>query len=545
MRIKSFPLPSAAKYILGSEFAERWSFYGFKAILVIYLTLYMKTASGTMDTMSQPEAKVFLHTFIMIAYFFPLVGAVLADAFFGRYRTILGMSVIYALGHFLIALVETRTGLMWGCLLIGIGAGGIKPNVSTLIAEQVPPKDKKLLESIYSWLYVFINLGSCAAFLTSEKILKSEFLVSHGLNVKVAFGIPGVLMVISAIILVLGKMKGKFNQLPPLGWTNYKKQVLGEGKKLLLPLIPLYFGAVSIFWALFDQTAGAWVLQAMSDLMNKLLIGGIEFQPSEVQVFNPALVILLTPLMTTFVYPYVRKYIRFSYLRKIGVGFFLAALSFFLITYVQWRMDHGVTMHVSWQIVGYIILTIAEILVSITVLEFSFKIAPKSMRSLIMSLYSLSIVAGNFLVALVNKFMLVPLSVLTIDAGNTTTVQFTEPVPFSINELVSIEGLSGIKVPVWDEEKQDSIIRYKDLGGEYKVLSVDQKNNSIEIGNIGGDIIESTGEYNPDHPKFPPKVCDYRLQGAEYFGFFAVLMLITALLFPMMIRWYKARGLDL
>lgn len=545
MKIKSIPLPTAARYILGSEFAERWSFYGFKAVLVIYLTLYMKTALGTPDTMSQPEAKVFLHVFIMIAYFFPLIGGVLADAIFGRYRTILGMSVIYAAGHFIIALVETRMGLMVGCLLIGIGSGGIKPNVSTLIAEQVPPENKQLLERIYSWLYIFINLGSCAAFLTSEKLLRSEFLELHGLNIKLAFGIPGILMIISAFILILGKVKGKFNQSPPVGWQQYKTQVFSEGKKILLPLLPLYFGAVSIFWALFDQTAGAWILQAMSNLMDKVLFWGIEFQPSEVQVFNPALVILLTPLMTGLVYPYIRKYIRFTDLNKIEVGFFLAALSFFMITYVQWRMDNGITMHISWQIAGYLILTLAEILVSITVLEFSFKIAPKSMRSLVMSLYSLSIVAGNFIVAFVNKFMLISLTVLTINTGDTTTIQFQKAVPFDVNELVSVKGISDIKVPVFDKINQDSIIRHDDLIGEFKVISVDRKRNEIEIGTLNGQKVETIGTYKPDHPKFPSKVYDYRLQGAEYFGFFASLMLITALLFPFMIRWYRGQGIDL
>ena len=80
------------------------------------------------------------------------------------------------------AFLETKTGLIWGCLFVGIGAGGIKPTVSTLIAEQVLDKNRILLEKIMSYLYVAINIGSCIAFLVAEPILTNDFLITNNSN---------------------------------------------------------------------------------------------------------------------------------------------------------------------------------------------------------------------------------------------------------------------------------------------------------------------------------------------------------------------------
>jgi proton-dependent oligopeptide transporter, POT family len=113
------------------------SFYGMKAILVVFMMDHMRTADGTPDPMPAAEAREWFHMFTMAAYIFPLLGAVISDAVLGKYATIIYFSVVYCLGHLCLALNETRIGLMSGLALIAVGAGGIKPCVSAHVGDQV------------------------------------------------------------------------------------------------------------------------------------------------------------------------------------------------------------------------------------------------------------------------------------------------------------------------------------------------------------------------------------------------------------------------
>src|SRR5678816_4520999 len=124
--VKSTGMPPGVPYIVGNEAAERFSYYGMNSILVIFMTKYMMDAHGQPDHLSEPQAEAWYHTFVFAVYFLPLAGAFLADAILGKYRTILILSVVYCLGHFVLALNDTRMGLLVGLALIALGAGGIK-----------------------------------------------------------------------------------------------------------------------------------------------------------------------------------------------------------------------------------------------------------------------------------------------------------------------------------------------------------------------------------------------------------------------------------
>src|SRR4249919_2477944 len=103
-------MPSGIPYIVGNELSERFSYYGMRAILVVFMTHHLKNAAGELAPMSPGAAKTVFHTFAMTAYFLPLVGAVLADAWLGKYRTIMALSWVYCLGHFALAIDETKLG---------------------------------------------------------------------------------------------------------------------------------------------------------------------------------------------------------------------------------------------------------------------------------------------------------------------------------------------------------------------------------------------------------------------------------------------------
>ena len=150
-------MPPGVPYIVGNEAAERFSFYGMKAILVVFMTQYLMGQHGGLSVMSEEEAKYYFHVFTMAVYFFPLLGAMLADALLGKYRTVIGLSLVYCLGHLCLALDETRLGLFAGLALIALGAGGIKPCVSANVGDQFGSRNKHLLEKVFGWFYFSIN----------------------------------------------------------------------------------------------------------------------------------------------------------------------------------------------------------------------------------------------------------------------------------------------------------------------------------------------------------------------------------------------------
>ena len=128
-------LPRQIAWIIGNEGCERFSFYGMRNILTVFLAQYLLLAlpEGERDT----AAKGIFHTFVIGVYFFPLLGGMLADRWLGRYRTILWLSLLYCLGHLLLALSESSpAGFTTGLFLIALGSGGIKPCVSAFVGDQ-------------------------------------------------------------------------------------------------------------------------------------------------------------------------------------------------------------------------------------------------------------------------------------------------------------------------------------------------------------------------------------------------------------------------
>ena len=197
---ESHKTPGGIPYIIANEAAERFSYYGMRTILVVFMTKYMMDASGAKDTMSPEEAKAYFHLFNTGVYLFPLFGAIIADWLFGKYKTILSLSIVYCLGHLALALDETRTGLAIGLTLIAIGSGGIKPCVSAHVGDQFGKNNKHLMDKVFSWFYLSINLGAFVSTLMTPLLL--EYYGPH-----VAFGIPGLLMLIATVLFWKGRGK--------------------------------------------------------------------------------------------------------------------------------------------------------------------------------------------------------------------------------------------------------------------------------------------------------------------------------------------------
>jgi len=495
--------PKGVPYIIGNEGCERFSFYGMKSILQVHLTsLFVLTAAS--DKIAQTHAQEMVHLFIAGVYAFPMIGALIADRLWGKYNTIIWLSLVYCAGHAVLAVGEdSLMGMYIGLGLIAIGSGGIKPCVSANVGDQFGKGNWHLVTKVFQAFYFIINFGSFFATLMIPW-LKANY------GTSVAFGIPGILMFIATIWFWMGR--NKFVHVPakpggklgiydavsssalflgfiglPLFFTSIlgtgallgamalsigiglavfsarqkieqddgflavtiysvqqwmsggnkqaaavaaeagdefdlgkhwffagavKKfgQEVAEGPMAVIRIITVFF-LVSVFWALFDQHSSSWIRQAQQmDLHVDLpVVGEMDLLASQIPALNPLMVMLLIPFNNFQFYPLVEKLgLKLTPLRKMSIGMLVAAVAFAMVAIIQGWIEAGEAtgekVTVMWQIIPYFVMTQAEVMVSITGLEFAYTQAPKRMKSTLMGFWLLTVAFGSKIVIVITAF---------------------------------------------------------------------------------------------------------------------------------------------
>ena len=406
---ETFPKP--AFFIVGNEACERFSYYGMRGILTVY------TSSVLYSALSQNEANrraiIIGHIFTMGVYFMPLLGAWIADKFWGRFWTILVMSIVYCAGNAtLAATVGSELGLVVGLSLITIGSGGIKPCVSAFMGDQFSERQKHLLPKAFGMFYWAINFGSFFSFLIVP-LLKTDGDVE---SYRWAFGVPGIAMGVATLIFALGAKL--YKNVPP---ERVARKAIAEEKSASACAAPMsfrekfhaikgilmIFAIGTVFWALFDQMSTTWV--TLSEKMvpwTPISALGYVIDKETVQAVNPIFVMLLVPIFTFALYPMLNKtrLFRATPLRRMAVGMVLAAGAFAICGALQARVSAGAEVSILWMCLPYAVLTAGEVLFSATGLEFAFSQAPATMKSTITSFWNLSVVIGNALVVAVAWF---------------------------------------------------------------------------------------------------------------------------------------------
>ena len=448
-------MPRQIPYIIANEGCERFSFYGMRNILTVFLMTSLLLSIP--EQMRKDEVKEIFHSFVIGVYFFPLLGGWIADRWFGKYDTIFWLSLVYCAGHACLAFFDTNVhGFYFGLFLIAVGSGGIKPLVSAFVGDQFDKSNRTLAQKVFEAFYWIINLGSFFASLFMPIILKK-------FGGAVAFGIPGVFMFIATV--VFWSARHRYVHVKPaakedpnsflkvvrtalgLGAAGRAVAIVGvvlagvalcfwndlgvvaalctalvlllgfggagawmaldlatpkhgaeavAGVRSVLRLLVL-FGLVTPFWSLFDQKASTWVLQA--DQMAK----PAWFQSSMMQALNPALVLTLIPFNRLVLYPLLEKRgVRLTALRRMGAGIAFAGLAWIVVGLLQLWLDGGDKVSIVWQVLPYALLTLGEVLVSTTGLEFAYSQAPMNMKGVIMSFWSLAVTVGNLWVLLSN-----------------------------------------------------------------------------------------------------------------------------------------------
>ncbi|XP_046663952.1 peptide transporter family 1-like [Homalodisca vitripennis] len=360
---KNLKYPKQVFFIISNEFCERFCYYGNRTILAIYLQQMLKY--------SEDDATIIYHSFVMLCYFFPIIGAIIADCFLGKFRTILYLSILYVIGNitlstasnFSLPINHTAFSLL-GLFLIAVGTGGIKPCVSSFGGDQfVVPQQEKQLASFFSVFYFSINAGSLiSTYLTPELRVMSCFGADS--CYPLAFGVPAALMITALVVFVCGKslytMKnpqgnilvevskcigrgvwGKlFGKEKKQHWLDHAEEKcsseLVRDTKILLELIYL-FSPTILFWALYDQQGSRWTFQAVH--MNGK-IGSFTIMPDQMQVVNPVLIMAFIPLFELVIYPLLAKLrlIRTS-IQKLFWGGIIAAVAFAISAYVEYKVQ--------------------------------------------------------------------------------------------------------------------------------------------------------------------------------------------------------------
>uniref|UniRef100_A0A1A7XL39 Solute carrier family 15 (H+/peptide transporter), member 2 n=3 Tax=Iconisemion striatum TaxID=60296 RepID=A0A1A7XL39_9TELE len=356
--------PLSICFIVVNEFCERFSYYGMKAVLTLYFLSYLKW--------DKDLSTAVYHAFSGLCYFTPILGALIADSWLGKFKTIIYLSIVYVIGHVVksvgaiptVGNKDVHIALsMLGLILIALGTGGIKPCVAAFGGDQFDEENMKQRQKFFSIFYMSINAGSLLSTLITP-VLRGGVKCFGEDCYALAFGVPAALMMVALVVFIFGSSLYKKN--PPQGnillqvcncigyaiknrwkssntnpkrkhwldWAEdkYSKRLIEEIRMVLRVLV-LYI-PLPMFWALFDQQGSRWTLQATR--MNLAFGETFTIQPDQMQMMNALMILLFVPIFDLIIYPLVGLCrVNITPLRKMATGMIFAALAFGAATLVE------------------------------------------------------------------------------------------------------------------------------------------------------------------------------------------------------------------
>ncbi|HTQ14005.1 MAG TPA: peptide MFS transporter [Rhizomicrobium sp.] len=408
-----FGHPLGLSYLFTTEMAERFSYYGMRAILVLYLTDYLLlhpavdhvvgygavkhalelifNAGRPLDT--QPLSSDIYGSYTALVYLTPFFGGIVADNWIGqRYSVIIG-GVIMAIGEFTLMLPQM---LFVGLLLLIVGNGFFKPNISTQVGNLYQPGDARI-DRAYSIFYVGINVGAFFSPLICGTLGES-------IGYQWGFFAAGIGMVVGQIIYMIA-----LRTLPPdrvarvKKQTEAKKPLTGQDWKAVIAIILLCI-PVTFFWATYEQQGNTINLWAQNFTDRHLFPGsGIEIPVTWFQAFNPFMIFAFTPLVVGFWSWQAQRGKEPSTVTKMALGLFMLALSYVIMAVAAYAAPAGGSSWL-WLFAFFAVITMGELYLSPIGLALVARVAPPQILSAMMGLWFITSFTGNALQGFIGSF---------------------------------------------------------------------------------------------------------------------------------------------
>ncbi|MEJ0052564.1 MAG: peptide MFS transporter [Methylovirgula sp.] len=404
-----FGHPKGLSFLFATEMWERFSYYGMRALLVLYMTKYLLLPGHAEHVAGlaavrhglefvfgplalQPLASQIYGFYTALVYFTPILGGLLADRLLGQRRTVIVGAALMAIGHFMMAVEHL---FLFALLALILGSGAFKPNISTQVGGLYPPGDARR-DRAFSIFYVGINIGAFFSPLVCGT-LGEEAGWHYG------FAAAGVGMVIGLGIYLYG-----LRDLPPDGRTatlSQPKRTLIPNEKRGLLALAVLFVPTTLFWAVYEQQGNTITLWADADTDRAVSLFGWHGQIPTTWFLsiNPFLIFVFTPLLVALWQRQSLKGREPSTIMKMGFGCFGAALAYAILALAAWYSGAG---KASWLwLIGYFtILTLGELYLSPIGLSLVTKLAPTRMLSLVMGCWLATSFTGNFLAGWLGSF---------------------------------------------------------------------------------------------------------------------------------------------
>ncbi|NUM31640.1 MAG: peptide MFS transporter [Bacteroidetes bacterium] len=431
--------PKGLYLLFFTEMWERFSYYGMRAIFILFLTKAL--------VFSEKDASTIYGSYTGLVYLTPLLGGYLCDKFLGNRRSIIIGGVMMAIGQFLmfvcgsmIGNVELATTLMWiGLTVLIIGNGFFKPNISTMVGQLYTPGDRKI-DSAFTIFYMGINIGAffsplvcgglgdtgnisdfrwgflaaCVGMiisLLSFQIYKNKYLTNNegeaiGMPVK-KLDMKNLLIIIGTILVIffLLSFKNMFKSdidlisyliygalvIVPLVIITDKSLTSQEKSRISVIFILAFF--VIFFWSAFEQAGASLTLFA--DKQTERHIGAWEMPASWFQSVNPLGIIILAPIFAYFWGILYKRKLEPASPMKMAWGLALVCLGYFVIAMAVKDTDSTAKVSMYWLLALYLLHTMGELCLSPIGLSMVSKLAPIRFASLLMGTWFLANAAAN------------------------------------------------------------------------------------------------------------------------------------------------------
>ncbi|HLM43701.1 MAG TPA: peptide MFS transporter [Myxococcaceae bacterium] len=389
--------PKGLYLLFTTEMWERLSYYGMRALLVLYISDKTRGGMGWSDE----RALQVLGIYAGLVYFTPVLGGWIADRYLGQRLSILIGGFLMMLGQFMLAVPGAVESLFFGGLgLLIVGNGLFKPNISTMVGGLYAQGDVRR-DGAFTIFYMGINLGALLAPLVcgtlGEKVSWTWGYASAGIGM--GLGLLSFAFFAKRLLGDVGlapkKVERKANVSVPK--TRLTRE---EAQRIIVILLLLVF--VYVFWAAFEQAGGLMNLYTAKKVDRHVF--GWEVPTTWFQSVNPVFILLLGPLFAELWLGLGRKSKDPSIPMKMGLGLLLVSLGFVFMMGAARQSESGSQASLMWVVAAYFFHTAGELCVSPVGLSMVTKLAPARYASLLMGVWFLSNAAANYSAAIIGTF---------------------------------------------------------------------------------------------------------------------------------------------